>query len=402
MKENMRVIYDEDICEQIQSVDEIHEDTIEILELLKELNIPYEKEIRMKLDSSNYDGWEERAVKYLAILVAEENLPKVRENIPEELCCITKRFSELSEEEKQRLNTIDFATEEDKIIKPIENYEASLEKVLEDKRKRKNIEAVGVLCALSVMIVFLLTAVIAGAAATGATPNEKLAELIFGIGILIMLVLTIITGVARHKLKKAMSEAGKFSDAPIFAQLLKPAIYTQNGMEDILQDTAYKEIYGYKKFASKNKISDENENYIAAEVTLQPSYEVVMENAIEFQGIVVKTKSKKHFEEGVLVEIVPDGMYSKNIRCEVYKELYEADASIISEDFKERAQELDKKYGMLISLYYFGDVVFIMIDAETFDLKSYEISAKNVEEIEAKLKGKIELIKDYIELADLI
>ena len=402
MKENMRVIYDEDICEQIQSVDEIHEDTIEILELLKEHGIPYEKEIRMKLDSSNYDGWEERAVKYLAILVAEEDLPKVKECIPEELCCITKRFSELSEEEKQKLNTIDFATEEDKIIKPIENYEASLEKVLENKRERKNIEAVGILCALSVMIVFLLTAVIAGAVVTGATPNEKLAELIFGIGILIMLVLTIITGVARHKLKKAMSEAGKFSDAPIFAQLLKPAIYTQNGMEDILQDTAYKEIYGYKKFASKNKISDENENYIAAEVTLQPSYEVVMENAIEFQGIVVKTKSKKHFEEGVLVEIVPDGMYSKNIRCEVYKELYEADARVISDDFKERAQELDKKYGMLISLYYFGDVVFIMIDAETFDLKSYEISAKNVEEIEAKLKGKIELIKDYIELADLI
>ena len=391
MKENMRVIYDEDICEQIQSVDEIHEDTIEILELLKEHGIPYEKEIRMKLDSSNYDGWEERAVKYLAILVAEEDLPKVKECIPEELCCITKRFSELSEKEKQKLNTIDFTT-----------YEASLEKVLENKRERKNIETVGILCALSVMIVFLLTGLIAGAVATGATPNEKLAELIFGIGIFIMLVLTIITGVARYKLKKAMSEAGKFSDAPIFAQLLKPAIYTQNGMEDILQNTAYKEIYGYKKFASKNKISDENENYIAAEVTLQPSYEVVMENAIEFQGIVVKTKSKKHFEEGVLVEIVPDGMYSKNIRCEVYKELYEADASIISEDFKERAQELDKKYGMLISLYYFGDVVFIMIDAETFNLKSYEISANNVEEIEAKLKGKIELIKDYIELADLI
>ena len=127
-----------------------------------------------------------------------------------------------------------------------------------------------------------------------------------------------------------------------------------------------------------------------------------MENVIEFQGIVVKTKSKKHMEEGLLVEIVPDGMYSDNVHCEAYRDLYEIDASIISDEFKERAQELDKKYGMLISLYYIGDMVFIMIDAETFELKSYETSAKSAEEIEAKLKGKVQLVKDYIELADML
>lgn len=402
MKENMRVIYDEDICSQIESVEEIHEDTIEILELLKELNIPYEKEIRMKLEPAAYNEWENRCAKYLVILVAEEDVQKVRENIPAELCCINKRFSEFSEKEKTKINKIDYATEDEKIIEPSENYEHSLKKVLENRRKCKTYETVGFLCAISVMLVFLLGAVIAAAVLARETPDEKLGELVFGISFVVVIVLGIITGIARHKLTKAKLEAGKFSDAPIFANLLKPAIYTKNGMEDILQNTAYKEIYNYKKFASKNKISDESENYIAAEVTLEPSYEVVVENANEFQGIVVKTKSKKHFEEGLLVEIAPDGMYSKNIRCEAYRDLYEIDASIISDEFKERAQELDKKYGMLISMYYIGDVVFIMIDAETFDLKSYEISAKSVEEIEVKLNKKIELIKDYIELADLV
>ena len=43
-----------------------------------------------------------------------------------------------------------------------------------------------------------------------------------------------------------------------------------------------------------------------------------------------------------------------------------------------------------------------MIDAETFSLNSYGISAKSMDEIEKKLKGKIELIKDYIELSELL
>ena len=120
----------------------------------------------------------------------------------------------------------------------------------------------------------------------------------------------------------------------------------------------------------------------------------------DFYGICVKAKSKKHNHEALYVEILPDERDPRKLHVDGYINYFKVDT--LSEEFIEKAKELEEKYSAPVTLYYIADVVIIMIENEKFDLKPEEIDGNKIGKIEAKVKRKIELITDYIELSELI
>ena len=395
MDKDKIIIFDEYVERTITNIEEIDEEEFAIIDILKENNIPYEKEIRKKLELDNYFYWGERKENYLIVMVDKKDLPKVKEVIPEEMFTQNPSLDDLTKEEIEELNKIDYKTDDEKIIgeKPynesIKDMEKSTKKIANARKKVSfYFNFAQILIGITTMVFFIAW-----------ITKKPMFYIIDFLILIVTLRMFSYTTEEEKRITEDVQNTVETKTKPILASLLEEARYSEQGITDTLRKTIYKEAYTYKTFASKNRIS--GDGYVAAEVDLIGTEEgTFKEYQRDFYGICVKAKSKKHNHEALYVEILPDERDPRKLHVDGYINYFKVDT--LSEEFIEKAKELEEKYSAPVTLYYIADVVIIMIENEKFDLKPEEIDGNKIGRIEAKVKRKIELITDYIELSELI
>ena len=395
MDKDKIIIFDEYIERTITNIEEIDEEEYAIIEILKENKIPYEKEIRKKLELDNYFYWGERKENYLIVMVDKQDLPNATEVIPEEMFTENPSLDDLTKEEIEELNKIDYETDDEKSIGE-KTYDESLKDMEKSTKNIANARKKVSFYFYLAQMLLVITPMFFVIALITKTP------MLYIIDFLILIVAFKIysyTNEEKKKIAEAVQNTVETKTKPILAGILEKAKFSEAGINDTLQNTIYKDAYTYQIFESKNRIS--GDEYVAAEVDLIGMEEgEFKEYKRDFYGICVKAKSKKHNHEALYVEILPDEIDPRKLHIDGYVNYFKVD--VLSEEFIKKAKELEEKYSAPVTLYYIADVVFIMIENEKFDLRPEEITGSKIEKIEAKLKRKIELITDYIELADLV
>ena len=138
MNEKMRKVYEEEISNKVESIEEIDEAEFAIIGLLKDAGIPYETAIMSKMNYERFNEWNGRFDTYYVISIPETYIEKLRNEVPEELFNITPKFSELPEEEQKRINDIEseLCSQDDF---PDANFEEALNEWTEAAGKTKDI-----------------------------------------------------------------------------------------------------------------------------------------------------------------------------------------------------------------------------------------------------------------------
>ena len=103
----MRKVYEVEISNKIESIEDIDEAEFSVIDLLKTAGIPYQTEILSRINYERFNEWDGRYDTYYVISIPEKYIEKLRNEFPEELFNITPKFSEFSEEEQKRINDIE-------------------------------------------------------------------------------------------------------------------------------------------------------------------------------------------------------------------------------------------------------------------------------------------------------
>ena len=142
MNENMRIVFEIGVTKEISSIEEINEEELPVLDLLKSEGIPYEISICSKINYENFDYWSDtgRYDNYYVVCVPEEYIERILRDFPKELFHITPKFSELPVEEQKRINDVEseLCVEDDFADVDLEELAKELEKIeTVDKKKEK-------------------------------------------------------------------------------------------------------------------------------------------------------------------------------------------------------------------------------------------------------------------------
>ncbi len=414
MKEDMRRVYEEEIDTEVQSLEEINEDEIQFIQFLKEEGIPYEKEIRSKIVRENFYSLGASSNKFLVISVPNEHVAKIKEQLPDELHDIEFRLSDLSEEELQKLNKI---CEEDCestaiVEKTAEECVAEFEEAEKELKKlNSNLTGyitAGLLCvsALFIVLPLKMMPVYMPDVEPFNVPNFVV-PVLFGLAIFISYKLM----VARKNFTNERKKIEEDLVMPAVTSMIKPLMYKTNAAQDFTEReiAILKEMCDDEEFEIGNKISmnEGGENFAVSEIITEmytPGTSGM--ETYKIRRSLIKTKSKKHMEEPLFLEVYldEDGKNEK-FMIDAYKNSYAVDNSIISTEFENKAKELDEKYGANVFLYYIGDVVYVLIDFDiSFSMdkiiggKKKDIQAEVTKHFEERLK----IIREYIELAEML
>ena len=192
-----------------------------------------------------------------------------------------------------------------------------------------------------------------------------------------------------------------------YTALMKPAKYmTATVNEDFFKGTVYEEMYADTEIETKNKLSL-NENgkcYVATEVEAWGDIEYSEYPVKILDGTCIKTKVNKYSDEKILIDICleyNEKTKEDELKIDVLNDGYYMNDEIISEEFKTRAKELDKKTGgMFVNIYYIGNVAYIMLEGYKLNFDIEDL--KDLEKVREYMKKEAEIIDDYIELANML
>ena len=388
------MVYEEELERKVKSIEDIDVENIPVISLLKDEGVPYEIEIREKIDYERFNEWDSRYNKYLVIYVANEHIEKLKNVFPEEFLFIKPKFSELPEEEQKRINDV-----ESELCIEDDFADANFERAMENWNGIIN-ENKKTFKAIFKIIMILILGIIIGIAFIMAQQIT--------IGIYVMF-FTLIPCLIIEMSEKRRTNRGlanrETTLKEAYAALVKPAKYmTATVNEDFFKGTVFEEIYANTPIETANKLSL-NENgqcYVATDVEAWLD-SVFQEEPIKIlDGICIKTKTNKYVDEPMLIDISAEynqKTKEEKLKIETLCNGYLIGNEMISSEFEKRAKELDKKYGVAVSMYYIGNVAYIMIDA--YNLSFQTLGGKYSRDLEA-LKEEAQVINEYVELAKML
>ena len=426
MNENMRKVYEEEINPEITNVEEINEDEIQIIQYLKEEGISYKKEICKKEIKENFYALEESSDTFFVISVPEEYVKKILEDLPDEFHDIEFRTSNLSDEELKELNKICA----DDYESAVANTKTISEYLMENDDTNKKIKKMynkwnfySFMClmcfAVSAVIVLFkdvidegeLLEILRVEITLNTLTMVAMIPMIIAFVCVVLIVLFTYKSVQAKKYISNKSKELKEELIPIVVtNMPKPLVYQVNGSQyfNEREIEIIKEMYNREEFEIGNKISmnDGGECFTVTELITEMYPGSSSAEPYKIRQNIIKTKSKRHIEEPILINIFYDEEKSeRKLIFETYKNSCEVSNEVISIEFGNKAKELYQKYGRDVSLYYIADVVYIIIDFDfDFSIEKF-FNQKEIDiqtEIEEHYTGMLEVIRNYIELAEIL
>ncbi|MBQ8299163.1 MAG: hypothetical protein IJX99_04745 [Clostridia bacterium] len=399
----MKIVYEGEIERVRYNAEDNH---FFVYQILDEHGVPYEKEIREKVCINQRSGEDDR-IRVVTVSVEDEYVEKVRILIGDEL---------FYNEEEQEIHSEEFYKEElENFIKfhnaeysKLKSFDQNVDfeknkKLYEEKcdefdkveiRKRK----MGRISVILFCLFFLF-----GCIWSIVEDSFDMDGTFFMIGGFLSFILFGVAFVAYAGFVGSSEKNDKIALKkliyPTFKSLIAPDKFTLQGInkEFFERNIYFNSLFEHKRFLSENTVigSLNDKKFITSEVRLQcfdsEGYSYDIFNGVFAHKEIAKTSCKR-----VWVNYSVENDVSN---IEVIENNYVISEDYLNSEFKLKLKELGDKYKKYVSLYFEGNIVYIMIDNAKILITPYRLfmtAYKN----EIILEN-MNMIKEYMELAEL-